>query len=160
MMLCKSLKCFIIVLFVSIASSSIARGEATPNIVFIITDDQEASVHRGYWAVKVLTAGTYQISLRRWPVEADQAIMAALPFGDSVPGASQAYRARPGKPIPAATSTLRIDDQGLETKPVAAGDKRITFKTKLTAGSHRLAPVFTDSDGHEVGPYYVEVTKP
>lgn len=117
------------------------------------------SVHRGHWAVKVLTPGDYEISLRRWPVEADQPITASLPPGDGVPGASKAYRAHAGFAIPAVRATLRIDNRDLETRPVQAGDRQVTFTTMLNAGSYQLAPVFADADGNEVGAYYAVVTK-
>lgn len=117
------------------------------------------SVHQGHWAVKVLAAGTYEISLRRWPIEADKPITASLPAGQQVPGASTAYRARAGIAIPATRATLRVDGRDVETKPVRAGDHQVTFTTKLTAGSHRLAPVFVDDQGHEVGAYYVIVAR-
>jgi arylsulfatase B len=115
------------------------------------------SLHRGHWAVKVVTAGTYEISLRRWPQEADQPITAALPPGENVPGSSKAYRAHAGIAIPAVTATLRINGRDLESKSVATGDKSVTFTTRLPAGSHELAPIFTSAAGHEIGAYYVIV---
>jgi arylsulfatase B len=116
------------------------------------------SVHLGHWAVKVVRAGTYEISLRRWPVEANQPISASLPAAPDVPGASQAYRARLGVAVPAVAAVLRVDGQMLGSKPVAAGDTQVTFTTTLTAGSHQLAPVFTLADGGELGAYYAVVT--
>jgi arylsulfatase B len=123
------------------------------------SETQPKSVHRGHWAVKVLATGEYTISLRRWPVEADQPITAPLPPGDDVPGASKAFRTHPGVAIPAVTAVLRIDSRDLETKPVEAGDRCVTFTTTLTAGSYQLAPVFVDAEGNEVGAYYAIVTK-
>jgi hypothetical protein len=117
------------------------------------------SVHRGHWAVKVVTPGSYTISLRRWPLEADHPITAALPPGADVPGATKAFRARPGAAIPATSATLRLNDKNLETKPVKPGDKEVTFTTRLTAGSHQLAPVFVDAIGNEIGAYYAVINK-
>jgi arylsulfatase B len=117
------------------------------------------SVHRGHWAVKVVTPGSYSISLRRWPLEADRPITAALRPGADVPGASKAFRARPGIAIPATSARLRLNGKDLETKPVQPGDKEVTFITRLTAGSHELAPVFVDAIGNEVGAYYTIITK-
>ncbi|MSU49412.1 MAG: hypothetical protein EXS37_10055 [Opitutus sp.] len=117
------------------------------------------SVHTGHWAVKVVTAGRYEISLRRWPVESNHPITAALPPGANVPGAEAAFRARPGAAIPATTATLRLDGHDVASQPVRSGDTAIAFTTTLTAGSHQLAPVFQTADGHEVGAYYAVVTK-
>ncbi|MSU35500.1 MAG: arylsulfatase [Pedosphaera sp.] len=119
----------------------------------------QKSVHRGYWAVKVITPGTYTIRLRRWPVEADQPITGALPAGADVPGATKALRAHPGRAIPAVTAALRLDGRELETKPVHADDKEITFTAKLTAGSHQLAAAFVVADNNEVGAYYAIIAK-
>lgn len=121
--------------------------------------EQPRSVHRGHWAVKVLTPGVYDISLRRWPVEADHSITAALPPGDNVPGASRAYRAHPGVGIPVVRAALRIDGHELDTTPVRPGDHQVTFTIRLAAGSHQLAPVFVDGEGNEVGAYYTIITR-
>lgn len=115
-------------------------------------------IHRGHWAVKVVTAGRYEISLRRWPIEADRPITAPVPSGSTVPGASTAYRAHPGIAFPAVTATLRIDGQNQETLPVQPGDKCVTFLTTLSSGSHELSPVFTTADGQELGAYYAIIT--
>ena len=117
------------------------------------------SAHAGHWAVKVVTAGRYEISLRRWPVEANHPITAALPPGANVPGSDIAFRARTGVAIPATTATLRVDGRDIALKPVRDGDTAVTFAATLAAGSHQLAPVFRTADGHEVGAYYAVVTK-
>ena len=109
--------------------------------------------------MKVVTAGRYEISLRRWPVEANHPITAALPPGANVPGSDIAFRARTGVAIPATTATLRVDGRDLASVPVRATDTAVTFATTLAAGSHQLAPVFRTADGHEVGAYYAVVTK-
>ncbi len=121
--------------------------------------DAGKSVHAGHWAVKVLTAGRYEISVRRWPLEANHPITASLPPGTNVPGASVAFRARPGVTIPASAATLRIDGKDIASKPVGATDSAIAFTTTLATGSHELAPVFVTEDGHEVGAYYAIVKK-
>lgn len=120
---------------------------------------EEKTVHRGHWAVKVLTPGSYRISLRRWPQEADAPITATLPPGADVPGATKAFRARPGVAIPATIATLRLNGQDLETKPVQPGEQEVTFTAQLTAGSHQLAPIFADDAGNEIGAYYAILTK-
>jgi arylsulfatase B len=117
------------------------------------------SVHQGHWAVKVVTAGTYTLSLRRWPLEADHPIAAGLPPGEDVPGATKAFRARPGLAIAAVTATLRIDDKERGTLPVPEGATHVDFEVELAIGSHQLAPVFTDAQGNEIGAYYTIVTK-
>lgn len=116
------------------------------------------SLHQGHWAVKVLRAGRYEISLRRWPVEANTPITAGLRAEPDVPGATKAFRAAEGVAVPVVTATLRIDGRDLETRPVTAADVQITFQATLAAGSHQLAPVFTTARGDELGAYYAVVT--
>ena len=116
------------------------------------------SRHVGHWAVKVVEAGRYRIALRRWPFEADVPITAGLPAGENVPGATVAFRARPGVAIPAVTATLRIDGKEVATKPVAEGDIEVVFEADLAATSLTLAPFFTDAKGNEVGAYYAVVS--
>ena len=117
------------------------------------------SVHRGHWAVKVVASGSYRISLRRWPLEADAPITAALPPGSDVPGATKAFRARPGAAIPATRATLRLNGNDLETKSVQPSDREVTFTAQLTAGSYQLAPTFLDAAGNEIGAYYAIIKR-
>ncbi|MFT4640753.1 MAG: arylsulfatase A-like enzyme [Verrucomicrobiales bacterium] len=114
--------------------------------------------HEGHWAVKVVTEGNYQISMRRWPQESQQPITAALAAGANVPGATKAFRAVEGKAVMATRATLRLNEKDLEMKPVTQSDQEISFTTKLKVGSHKLAPVFHTKEG-ELGAYYTIVTK-
>lgn len=107
----------------------------------------------GHWAVKVLKEGNYQISLRRWPEEANHPINASLPPGDRVPGTSKAFRETPGIPLKATSAVLRLNGNEVSSKAVTADDKVITFTTRLTKGSHQLSPVFISNKG-ETGAFY------
>ncbi|MBT8037242.1 MAG: arylsulfatase [Verrucomicrobiae bacterium] len=125
-----------------------------------LTDaDMAKAKHPDHWAVKVITSGTYEISLLRWPEEAKHPISAPLPPSKNVPGASQAYRAKPGKAIPIHHAILRINGRELAQQSVSPQDTKVTFTTQLTAGSHQLSPVFITQQGGEVGAYYAVVKK-
>jgi arylsulfatase A-like enzyme len=115
-------------------------------------------VHAGHWAVKVVEDGTYTVSARRWPAEADKPITASLPAEPDVPGASKAFRANEGKAILAKRAVLRIDDKDVASADVKADATEVSFTTTLTKGSHKLAPTFITDDG-EVGAYYTIVTR-
>ncbi len=116
--------------------------------------DQQTQVRRakknGAWSLLVEQAGDYEISLRRWPVEADAPITAAMP----------AYQGRdgkylPGEAFPVARAELRI---GRETRgqAVSASDKVVTFKVALPRGPIELQTWFRDAQGSEIaGAYYV-----
>lgn len=122
------------------------------------TQDDKPRKHPGHWFVNVHSAGFYTVSLRRWPLEADLPITAALDPAADVPGGERAFRAHPGKAVSATLAILRIDEKDLETKPVQAGDREVVFTTRLDAGVHRLAPVFRDDHGNEIGAYYATIS--
>jgi len=114
--------------------------------------------HLGHWALKVLKTGTYQIEVRRWPVESDMAINQELAAGENVPGESKAFRAEIGQGIGAKSVTLRMNGKDLQTKPVKEGTKAVVFETELTEGNHQLSPFFSVPEG-ELGCYYAIIRK-
>lgn len=114
--------------------------------------------HKGYWAVKVVADGTYEISAYRWAPEAKHPITAGLPAGEDVPGSSKAFRTTVGAALPITKASLRLNGKDIANKPVGEKDTHITFTAKLTKGSHQLAPIFLTDRG-EIGAYYVTVKK-
>lgn len=109
----------------------------------------------GFWNVKVVEAGKYEIRLRRWPEEAEQPIDAALPPGADVPGV-KAYRTTPGKPIHPVLATLEIAEVHKSQK-VTAGQKEVVFNVELPAGRTKMTARFTTEDGEKYGAYYAYV---
>jgi arylsulfatase A-like enzyme len=93
-----------------------------------------------FWALEAEQAGEYEISLRRWPVEADKGI------NDGTYGKAYNYK----------QARLRIGDIDV-TKDIPAGAKEVTFKVTLEQGVTELAPVFI-SDELTATPYYAYVT--
>lgn len=134
-------------------SQSLVRGGLGFN-----PKNHKAAKHESHWAVKVVKTGTYEISLSRWPEEANRPISSAHPAGADVPGAERAYRAKEGVAIPIREAVLRVDNQEIARKPVTAEDVSVSFTTQLTAGSHRLSPFFVTDQGGELGCYYAVVT--
>jgi len=120
-------------------------------------NSKKPRTHEGHWAVKVIRDGTYEIELLRWPTEAKHPITASLPAGENVPGASVAFRANEGIAIDATSAKLRINGETLAEQEVKATDRSVSFKTDLTAGSHKISPIFDLGNGNEVGAYYVNV---
>ncbi|PHS10299.1 MAG: N-acetylgalactosamine-4-sulfatase [Blastopirellula sp.] len=111
----------------------------------------------GFWNVKVVEAGEYEIRLRRWPEEADLAIDAALAPGAPVPGV-KAYRVTEGMQINPVKASLKIGDVSAEAD-VKPGDKEVVFNLKLPAGKTRMSALFTTADDKFYGAYYAYVTK-
>ena len=115
--------------------------------------------HEGHWAVKVLSQGTYEVEVRRWPAESGKKINEELPPGEDVPGADQAFRARPGLGIGATAATMRLNGKDSEIKPVDDDTESVTFEIELSKGMHQLSPYFTIPQG-ELGCYYAIVKGP
>lgn len=111
----------------------------------------------GYWAVKIIEAGDYEVELRRWPREVDKPITASLPPGEPVPGAT-AFRVAPGVAFPAVSALLKLGGQTL-SMPVEAGASSVTFRLPLAAGTDELWAKFIDAEGNKMGAYYAYVRK-
>jgi len=99
-----------------------------------------AVAEESYWAIEVERDGDYEISLRRWPVEADKGI------NDGTYGKAFNYK----------QARLVIGDVD-ETKEIPEGAKEVTFKVTLKKGITKLAPVFMGPD-LTATPYYTYVT--
>ncbi|MDZ8119081.1 arylsulfatase [Pontiella agarivorans] len=96
---------------------------------------------KGHWAVDVAQDGWYQISLRRWPAEADQGINAAY--------VGSGYR----------LDTARIEVQGQKLEqniPIDA--KEVTFRVKLKKGEAKLDTLFTGG-GKQISAFYAYILR-
>ncbi len=93
-----------------------------------------------HWAIEVERDGKYEISLRRWPVEADKGI------NDGTYGKAFNYK----------QARMRIGDID-ETKDIPEGAKEVTFKVTLKKGITKLSPVFIGPK-NKATPYYTYVT--
>ena len=111
----------------------------------------------GFWNVKVVEDGLYEIALRRWPQEADLAIDAELPPGAPVAG-ERPFRVTRGKAFKAVEVKIQFAGQQLES-PVAPGAKEVLFKLHLKAGLTTLSGRFFDTQGDWIGTYYAYVKK-
>jgi arylsulfatase A-like enzyme len=121
--------------------------------------DQGAQVRAGLrrngaWNVEVAKAGEYEITLRRWPAEADTAIRAGRPVVKHADGRFPA-----GVALPVASARLTVGRFDA-TRPVGDGDRAVTFAVELPAGRTKLRTWFLDADGEEIaGAYYVTVRR-
>ena len=111
----------------------------------------------GYWSVKVLEAGNYSISARRWPIESDLPIEAALEPGAAVPG-GVAYRESAGAKISAVEAEIRVGDE-TKTVKLDTDSKEASFDFELKEGETEISASFVGKDGKRVGAFYVYVTK-
>jgi len=106
----------------------------------------------GPWNLLVERDGNYEISLRRWPVEADVAIMAGVPAFKG-----ELISMKEGNALPITKARLVV--QGLDkSKPVTPTDKAAVFNVHLTTGRTQLQSWFYDAAGKELcGAFYVYV---
>jgi arylsulfatase len=106
------------------------------------------------WNVLVEKDGEYEITLRRWPKEADAAITAGIPEHTGPAG-----KLPEGKALPVARARLKIGALD-ESRPVKEGEKGVVFTVKLKAGQMQLQTWFYDADGKELcGAFYTEVRR-
>jgi arylsulfatase B len=111
----------------------------------------------GFWNVRVVEDGEYEIRLRRWPSETEAAIDSGLPPGEPVPG-ERAFRDAPGKAVSVVRARLQISGQTAES-PVEPGAEDVVFRMKLKAGETRLSGRFFTEQGDWIGAYYAYVEK-
>ena len=109
----------------------------------------------GFWVLDVAETGTYEFTLRRWPLETGLALNASLPPGEAVDG---------GKPQPAGVSIqftkarIKVGDEELSA-PVDPGQQDVKFTFDLEPGEFRMQTWLEDSEGTTRGAYYVYVTR-
>lgn len=117
-------------------------------------DDESVT---GFWNVKVVKAGKYEIRLRRWPKETNVGINAAMEPGQPVPG-TKAYRLTPGRKFDLSKATVEIAGKSLS----ATFDKdavEAVITTELPEGTTELSAQFHGADGNTVGAYYAYIER-
>lgn len=134
----------------------IADGSTPWNQRSVRAGERRAS-NTGFWAVKVIESGEYEVELRRWPEEINHPIAASLPAGAPVPGA-RAFRTEPGAGFPAVKASLKLGGREL-VKSFEVGATSVSFRLPLEPGTDELWAKFIDAEGNEMGAYYAYVRK-
>ena len=113
----------------------------------------------GLWHIMVEREGDYEISLRRWPEEANAGITAPLPAHQWVDREIQDYWKPEGKALPIVGAKIQI--AGAEYKlPVGKDDNVVRFRVKLQKGETQLQSWFLDEQGAVLcGAYYTYVQR-
>ena len=112
-------------------------------------------VDNGFWIIDVARKGTYEFTLRRWPVESGLAMKNTAPPGDPIPG-GKPYP--DGKGIHFVTAKIRIGNETIEQQ-INNEEMDVRFTFELEPGEKRLQTWLKDRAGVERGAYYVYVTK-
>lgn len=119
---------------------------------------REGKVGNGYWALDIKNDGDYEISLRRYPIEADLPIntTVAKVTPEEVPGLQ--FTIPEGKNLNYTKATLEIGEITKENS-VSKTDKSSTFKVNLKKGIANLQANFINAKAEKNVAYYVYVTK-
>jgi arylsulfatase A-like enzyme len=118
--------------------------------------DQQVQIRRGdrkngTWHLTVAQAGTYEFTLRRWPVESGLKLTDSLPRTTVTDG-----EYIEGKSIPIAGAIFKVRSQPEQSAEANPDSTAIQFKTRLSKGPTELDATFTDTDGNPLlGAYYV-----
>ncbi len=111
----------------------------------------------GYWSVKVIESGSYQIAIRRWPAETDYAIDQEVAAGNPVPG-KKAFREAAGVAIKPVKAYLRVGSVE-QTIDIDAGAKSAVFDLDLKEGENEISASFILENGEKIGAFYAYVTR-
>jgi arylsulfatase len=118
------------------------------------TQVRSGEPRHSFWHIEVAQPATYEIALRRWPVESGLALRAAAPAAQLTDGTLPEGRAFP---IAGARLTLGENSQELA---VGETDEAAVFRVTLPAGRTTMRGVFLDAAGAPlVGAYYAYVRR-
>lgn len=112
----------------------------------------------GYWSLNVVTGGDYEISLRRYPIEADldiNATVKAVTIAE-LPGLEEDIPA--GVNMNYVKAAIKVGELKREVS-VSNTDKSATFKVNLPKGKTNFMATFTNNKGEENVAYYVYFKK-
>jgi len=119
-----------------------------------IRKGDDAPKNTGFWNVKVVKAGKYEIRLRRWPEESNTPINAAMEPGAPVPGA-KAFRMQEGRKFSLNKATVEIAGKTL-TAEFAEDAVEVVITTELPEGKTKLTALFNGEED-KVGAYYAYI---
>jgi hypothetical protein len=99
----------------------------------------------GHWNVRVERTGDYEITLRRWPAEADTSLTA--PNGAD------------SRALPIAGARLAVAGQDLSAR-AGVGENAVTLRTRLPSGTAQMQAWFVDTDNDDLcGAFYTTVRR-
>ena len=113
----------------------------------------------GYWSIDVVSPGTYEIALRRYPIEAN------LGINSSTAGVTTQALIGLEKDIPKGKSmhytqaSITVDGQINIQKEVQKNDKEVLFSVNLKKGKTKLFATFLNDKGEANTAYYVYINK-
>ncbi|WPR70400.1 arylsulfatase [Flavobacterium sp. NG2] len=120
---------------------------------------REGQKGSGYWSVNILSEGTYELSLRRYPLEANLALNASAKAitRKEISGLEEDVPA--GKVMNYVAATINFGNTVKEKVNVSPTDFAANFRVHLKAGKTTLNASFIDDKGEENVAYYVYIKK-
>ncbi len=120
---------------------------------------RKGNIGSGYWAIDVVEEADYEISLRRYPIEADLLVNTTVPkvTVEEVPGLQ--FGIPEGINFNYKSATIKIGDDVNESVSISETDKSAEFKVHLKAGKTDFTGSFVDVAGNENVAYYAYIKK-
>ena len=138
-------------------SSQNWHGDAVPYNQQHVRSGMKAN---GFWVIDVEEAGSYEISVRRWPVEVDARMNAKIELGPHVPerhATSQTMR-EPTMAMAVKSVRLKVGDYD-QTLAVSTSNREARFSVYLGAGEQKLQAWLNMENGESQSAYYVYLQK-
>ncbi|MGB5264229.1 MAG: N-acetylgalactosamine 6-sulfate sulfatase, partial [Lutimonas sp.] len=120
---------------------------------------REGKTGEGYWSVEVLKDGEYEVSLRRYPIEANLPINAGIEgiSDEQLPGLE--LDIPEGKPMYYTSASVNFGEEVKEQTNVSDTDLSAVFKVHLKPGKTKFSASFLNEQGEENIAYYVYIKK-
>lgn len=120
---------------------------------------REGQKGSGYWSIQVLEEGTYEVSLRRYPIEANLAINETVKAitKNEIPGLEEEVPT--GKKMNYIAASIHFGNSLKQEIKVSPTDVAANFKIYLKPEKTTLNASFIDNKGAENVAYYVYIKK-
>lgn len=140
--------------------TTLSAAEWRDNALSSLHRMREGVRRRGVWDIEVSEAGTYQISLRRWPAESKLSIRAAAPaWTPHDKGTPDHLGYDAGGSLPIAAAKLLVG-KTTQTCEVSQEDQAAEFQLWLDSGKTQLEGLFLDQEAKPVcGAFFVSVSR-
>lgn len=118
---------------------------------------RQGYIDNGHWLVRVAEPGTYNLKLRRWPVETGLALNAKAPVRTALPGTTVRESVK-SKALIIKNARIKVQDVE-QSKVVDPSAEFVEFTVDLKKGETTLQTWFTLDSNVELGAYYVTIEK-
>ncbi|MDO7171610.1 arylsulfatase [Mariniflexile sp. AS56] len=118
---------------------------------------RQGYMDNGYWLVKVAESGTYNLKLRRWPIETKLLLNGVAPIRPALEGTTVRESVK-SKALTIKNARIKFQEVEL-SQVVDPSSEYVEFSVELKKGETQLQTWFTLDSKEELGAYYVEIEK-